>query len=66
MERHVHVIDRNGKRLATYPISLGTDVAAEREAEYFEEARRRARDENLVQHEAEAAALRFQFATGPR
>jgi len=66
MERHVHVIHSDGKRLATYPITLGTDDAERREAEYFEEARRRARDENLVKHEAEAQALRFEFATGPR
>jgi hypothetical protein len=66
MERHVHVIARDGKRLATYPITIGTEEAERREAEYFEEARRRARDENLVEHEAEAAALRFEFATGPR
>jgi hypothetical protein len=66
MERHVDVIARDGMRLATYPITLGTDDAKRREAEYFEEARRRARDENLVAHEAEAQALRFQFATGPR
>jgi hypothetical protein len=66
MERHVHVIAGDGKRLATYPISIGTDEAERRETEYFEEARRRARDENLVKHEAEAAALRFEFATGPR
>ena len=66
MERHVHVIAKDGKRLATYPITLGTEDALRREAEYFEEARRRARDENLVSHDAEVAALRFQFATGPR
>ena len=66
MERHVHVIARDGKRLATYPITIGPEEAERREAEYFEEARRRARDENLVEHEAEAAALRFEFATGPR
>ena len=66
MERHVHVIARDGKRLATYPITIGTDEAERREVEYFEEARRRARDENLVEHEAEAQALRFEFATGPR
>ena len=45
MERHVHVIARDGKRLATYPISIGTEEAERREVEYFEEARRRARDE---------------------
>jgi hypothetical protein len=66
MERHVHVIARDGQRLATYPITIGTDDAERREAEYFEEARRRARDENLVKHDAEVQALRFAFATGPR
>jgi hypothetical protein len=66
MERHVHVIDRDGNRIATYPITLGTEDALKRENDYFEEARRRARDEKLVEHEAEAQALRFEFATGPR
>lgn len=66
MERHVDVFHSDGKRLATYPITLGTDDAERRETEYFDEARRRARDENLVKHEAEAQALRFAFATGPR
>ena len=66
MEGHVHVIAYDGKRLATYPIDLGIEEAERREAEYFDEARRRARDENLVKHEAEAQALRFEFATGPR
>ena len=66
MERHVHVIAHDGKRLATYPITIGTEEAERREAEYFDEAWRRARDENLVKHEAEAQALRFEFATGPR
>lgn len=66
MARHVHVIAHDGKRLATYPITIGTDEAERREAEYFDEARRRARDENLVKHEAEAQSLRFEFALGPR
>ena len=67
MERHVHVIARDGKRLATYPISIGTEEAERREVEYFRGSPAPgARRENLVEHEAEAAALRFEFATGPR
>ncbi len=67
MQRHVEVIHhKTGNVIATYPINLGVDEAAIRENAYFEEARRRARDENLVEDEAEVQALRFQFATGPR
>jgi hypothetical protein len=66
MQRHVHVIHKDGKVLATYPITLGIDEAEIRETEYFEEARRRARQHNLVADEAEAQALRFEFVTGPR
>lgn len=66
MPRHVHVIGQDDKVLKTYPITLGTDDAERREAEYFEEARRQARHENLVEDDAQAAALRFSFATGPR
>jgi hypothetical protein len=66
MARHVHVMDTHGKVLSTYPIELGTDEAEIREEEYFEAARRRAKDENLVEDDAMVDALRFQFATGPR
>lgn len=66
MARHIHIFDRLNKHLATWPIELGTDEAQIREEEYFEEARRQARDRHLVEDEAEANALRFEFATGPR
>ena len=66
MQRHVHVIGKDDKILATYPITLGVDDALRREVEYFEEARRQAKQNNLVTDVAEAEALRFQFATGPR
>ena len=69
MARHVHVFDRTGRLLDTLPIELdhpGTDPAEVREEHYFEEARRRARERNLVTDDAEAQALRFEFATGPR
>ncbi|HVY51793.1 MAG TPA: hypothetical protein VHA07_09585 [Devosia sp.] len=66
MTRHIHIFDRFGRHLATWPIELGTDEAQIREEEYIEEARRRARNEHLVEDEAQAQALRFEFATGPR
>lgn len=67
MLRHVEVIHhKTGNIIATYPITLGTDDALVRENEYFEEAKKRARDENLVEDEAEIEALRYQFALGPR
>lgn len=67
MERHVDVIHREtGTIIATYPIRLGTEETFARESEYLEEAKRRARDENLVEDDAEIDALRFQFAVGPR
>jgi hypothetical protein len=66
MARHVRVSDRNGKHLSTFPVELGTDEAQIREEHYFEEARRMAREKHLITDEAEAQALRFEFATGPR
>lgn len=66
MHKDVHVISRDGTTLATYPIAPGVDEAERREAEYFEEARRQAKQNNLVTDEAEARALRFEFALGPR
>ena len=66
MARHVRVSDANGKHLSTFPVELGTDEAQIREEQYFEEARRMARDRHRITDEAEARALRFEFATGPR
>ena len=67
MERHVHVIARDGKRLATYPISIGTEEAERREAEVLRGGPAPCpRRESRRAREAEAAALRFEFATGPR
>ena len=66
MARHVRVSDVNGKHLSTFPVELGTDEAQIREEQYFEEARRLAREKHHIEDEAEAQALRFEFATGPR
>ena len=66
MARHVRVSDANGKHLSTFPVELGTDDAQIREEQYFEEARRMARDKHRITDEAEARALRFEFALGPR
>lgn len=66
MARHVRVSDSTGKHLSTFPIELGTDDSQIREEQYFEEARRLARDKHHIEDEAEARALRFEFALGPR
>ena len=66
MARHVRVSDASGKHLSTFPVELGTDEAQIREEQYFEEARRMARDKHRITDEAEARALRFEFALGPR
>jgi peptidyl-prolyl cis-trans isomerase C len=56
MKRDVQVIHPSGRVLSVYPITLGTDEAMVLEAEYIEEARRRARDDHLVEDEAQAKA----------
>ena len=66
MARHVSVTDRNGVPLGIFPVDLGVEPAEVREEQYFEEARRLAKEKHRITDEAEARAFRFEFATGPR
>jgi hypothetical protein len=66
MARHVSVTDGNGVPLGIFAVDLGVEPAEIREEQYFEEARRMAREKHRITDETQARAFRFEFATGPR